>query len=225
MSVYEIEIKSLLGAKEKADELRTKLRKIDPNTKLLTRHSQLNHYFINGDRRKLFNLIAPKLTSLEQEKLRNILEGGTDFSVRTRLTEDKLLFVVKASLNSDSSHNSVSRLEFEVEILLLTQDKLDQLLHDAGFIYQAKWSREREEYACQDVTVCLDKNAGYAYIAEFEKVVQDAKGVEQARRELQAFMKTVGFEELSQERLERMFAYYNTNWQEYYGTEKIFTIH
>ncbi len=37
-------------------------------------------------------------------------------------------------------------------------------------------------------------------------------------------MKEVGVAELPQDRLERMFAYYNLHWPEYYGTENIFTI-
>jgi hypothetical protein len=37
-------------------------------------------------------------------------------------------------------------------------------------------------------------------------------------------MGKIGAEELPQERLERMFTYYNTHWQDYYGTDKIFTI-
>jgi hypothetical protein len=41
---------------------------------------------------------------------------------------------------------------------------------------------------------------------------------------VEALMKECGVEELPQERLERMFAFYNTHWPDYYGTEKIFTI-
>jgi hypothetical protein len=37
-------------------------------------------------------------------------------------------------------------------------------------------------------------------------------------------MKNLGVEELSQERLQRMFDYYNKNWAEYYGTDKTFSI-
>ena len=37
-------------------------------------------------------------------------------------------------------------------------------------------------------------------------------------------MKDFEVEELSQDRLERMFSFYNNNWSDYYGTEKIFNI-
>jgi len=35
-------------------------------------------------------------------------------------------------------------------------------------------------------------------------------------------MAKLGATELTQDRLERMFAYYNANWPAYYGTEKVF---
>jgi hypothetical protein len=37
-------------------------------------------------------------------------------------------------------------------------------------------------------------------------------------------MAELGIEELDAARLERMFAYYNAHWPEYYGTEKVFDI-
>ncbi len=42
---YEIEIKSLLGSKENADNLKTNLKKQFPDTKLIAQGKQLNHYF------------------------------------------------------------------------------------------------------------------------------------------------------------------------------------
>ena len=59
---------------------------------------------------------------------------------------------------------------------------------------------------------------------QFERVVDDSSKVESARSELKAFMEKLGVEELPQERLERMFAFYNAHWPEYYGTDKIFVI-
>lgn len=224
MNVYEVEIKSLLGAPERAEELRRKLKEVDPETKLVSHHKQLNHYFVDGDINKLCELLLPKLSKDDAEKLEALVEKGNDFSIRTRLADQKLLFVVKASADQGSSHNTVSRIEFEVEIADMTLGELDHLIQEAGFSYQAKWSREREEYACKDMNVCLDKNAGYGYLAEFEKVVEDRERAEEARKELHAFMQAIGFEELPQDRLERMFAHYNAHWPEYYGTDRIFVI-
>lgn len=215
----------MLGSKERADELQRKLMKLDPNAKLICKEKQLNHYFIDGDEDKLFSLLAPKLSREEQEKLKKVIDQGTDFSIRTRLIDDKkLLFVIKASLDEGTSHNTVSRLEFETEMKDMTLDKLDQLLLDAGFQYQAKWSREREEYKSKGINVCFDKNAGYGYLAEFEKVVPDEKEASRARKDLKAFMDRLGVEELPQDRLERMFAHYNLHWPGYYGTDNIFVV-
>lgn len=137
--------------------------------------------------------------------------------------DGEVFLVVKASVGDDTSSNGVARIEFE-EKVSLSLDDLDQLLIDAGFRYQAKWSREREEYSCKGIAVCLDRNAGYGWLAEFEKVVQSEGDVEPARQEVRALMDACGSVELQQDRLERMFAFYNAHWGEYYGTDKVFTI-
>lgn len=225
MPQYEIEIKSLLGSKERAEDILSKLKVERPNIKRTERQGQLNHYFIDGDIQKVFDSLSAHLSDEQQKEFKDIVEKGETFSVRTRKVDNNApLFVVKASLDEGSSHNTVSRLEFEAQIQDMTLEELDALLIDAGFSYQAKWSREREEYADEDVTVCIDKNAGYGYLAEFEKVVDDESKCDDARKELVALMEKLNVEELSQDRLERMFSFYNKNWPEYYGTDKIFVI-
>jgi adenylate cyclase class IV len=77
---------------------------------------------------------------------------------------------------------------------------------------------------CKGVAVTLDKNAGYGWLAEFEKMVKDESQLEAARKEVRTLMEQCGVQELQQDRLERMFAFYNAHWGEYYGTEKVFTI-
>lgn len=61
-------------------------------------------------------------------------------------------------------------------------------------------------------------------MAEFEKVVDAAEKVSEAQKDIRALMEKIGVEELSQDRLERMFAYYNEHWEEYYGTDKTFVV-
>lgn len=224
MPSYEVEMKSLLGSPENAGKLRDLIHKKDPQAMLLSHHKQLNHYFEGGNMNRLVELLSTKFGLEQREKLQDIVLRGKDFSIRTRLADEQVLFVIKASLDKGSSHNTVSRLEFETEIAGMTMEELDQLILSAGFSYQAKWSREREAYTCNDITVCLDKNAGYGYLAEFEKVVDSEEKLEATLLELRAFMAELGFEELPQARLERMFAHYNANWPEYYGTDKIFVI-
>lgn len=226
MNHIEVEVKSLLGEKSIADALREKILGVPNEAKLKNQSAQLNHYFMGGDMEKLLASIGERFDSDNKQKLAHILTEGKNHSVRTRSYRDgKALLVVKASIDDTTSSNGLSRIEFEQVVPNMDIDALDQALFDAGFAYQAKWSREREEYVLSDgTTVCLDKNAGYGYLAEFEKMVSNASEAETAKQEIRALMDTLGVAELAQDRLERMFAFYNEHWPEYYGTEKVFTI-
>lgn len=221
---YEIEIKSLLGSKEKATALVVKMHELDAKVELLGESSQLNHYFVDGDIEKIFQNIAPHIEDEKIAAFKKVLYEGTNISVRTRETNGKVLFVVKASIDDTTSANGTARIEFEADLSELSLDALDQLLLDAGCTYQAKWSRDRKEYKFQDITVCIDRNAGYGYLAELEKIVHNGEEAETVKHDLRGLMKALDIEELSQDRLERMFAFYNEHWPEYYGSEKIFTI-
>jgi predicted adenylyl cyclase CyaB len=221
---YEIEIKSLLGTPEAADKLRNDLKKIDPSVTCLSSYTQLNHYFEGGDPQALADKLSPHLAPDDAEQLQKIAQEGKNLSVRAREMNNETRIVMKASIGDDSSSNGVMRMELEAPIKGWTLDQLDNEILSAGYTYQAKWSRAREEYKVKDVSVCLDKNAGYGYLAEFEKVINDAERAEQTKQELAEFMSELGVSELPQDRLERMFSYYNERWPDYYGTEKIFTI-
>lgn len=223
MQSYEVEVKALLGSPQKAQEIRDALKSIDPECKLVDRSAQLNHYFEGGTIEKLAEVMAPHLPSEANAKLADLARRAQKFSVRTRDKDNIVLLVVKASVGDDTSENGISRIEFEQQVPLGILE-LDELVLSAGFTYQAKWSREREEYDAGGVRVCIDKNAGYGYLAEFERVVDDESLLEQARKDIDAFMQRLGVQELPQDRLERMFAFYNANWPKYYGTDKIFTI-
>ena len=234
MHSYEVEIKSLLGSKERADEVRATMRKADPSCILTSRNKQLNHYFeglpaatdtaqAGGDLGKLAEIIAPEFPPGISGRLSDLALRAKDFSVRTRDKDGIVLLVVKASVGDDTSANGIARMEFE-EKVSMTLAELDALLLSAGFKYQAKWSREREEYLCRGVNVTLDKNAGYGWLAEFERVVDDKTQLASAEAQVRTLMQELKVEELPQDRLERMFAFYNTHWPEYYGTEKIFVV-
>jgi adenylate cyclase class IV len=223
MAHYEIEIKSLLGVKENADALLEKMKQLDPDLKVTGTNKQLNHYFIDGDVEQLYSLLTPFFSEQQQNMFREILEKGIDFSIRSRQKDDEVFLVIKAALDGGTSANSVSRLEFE-EPLPVTLPELDAFLEASGFTCQAKWSRERVEYAYRDITVCLDKNAGYGYLAEFETVTKDEASLPAVRAKLVEVMAELGVAELPQDRLARMFAHYNEFWPDYYGTEKVFTI-
>ena len=226
-SKYEIEIKTLLGAKENADALRNKIT--ESGGALVNQNKQLNHYFLLQNADALKNKFSSEFADDDAEAFDKILTEGKNFSVRTREVSgadgalSKVLLVIKASIGDDSSSNGVSRMEFERE-MKMSLDELDQMLLSAGLTYQSKWSREREEYTMNDTFVCIDKNAGYGYLAEFEKITEDQTKVPEIKTNLLATMSQFGVVELPQDRLERMFTYYNQNWPEYYGTDKVFTI-
>jgi len=249
---YEIEIKSLLGSKEKADELTAKMRAKDPNLKILASHKQLNHYFVGGSLNSLYNKVQSLLDDSSRIKLKDLSERAIDFSVRTREADSKVILVVKASVDDTTSENGTARLEWESvlfpspihgeglrEGLIKSMDELDELVLSSGFAYQAKWSRERSAYdyniglpSSKDgegsgerlMTVAIDKNAGYGYLAEFEMIVDDKSKAEDVKSLIRAVMGDLGVDELPQDRLQRMFDFYNKNWQDYYGTDKVFTI-
>lgn len=221
--MYEVEIKSLLGGKENAEALLEKL-KADPSFKSHGEHKQLNHYFIDGDISKAAASIKPHIK--DQSRIAELDELASkikDYSMRTRWADGKVIFVIKGSVDDTTASNGTARREFEAEVDCKLEE-LDQMILDAGFQYQSKWSRERQEYDYKGLNVTIDRNAGYGYLAEFEKVVEDPNIVDQVKDNIRNIMGEIGVAELQQDRLARMFDYYNANWQDYYGTEKVFNI-
>ena len=223
MAQFEIEIKSLLGDKSAADALAAKLCAADLACTCVAKSKQLNHYFDGGNIDALYQKVEHLFNVANQEKLQHLIEKGASFSVRTRQKDEAVLLVVKASVDAGTSANTVSRLEFE-EPVEISLDSLDRLVEGAGYHYQAKWSRAREEYAYKGLTVCIDKNAGYGYLAEFEKMTDDEHTLADVRAEIESIMAELGVEELPQDRLARMFDFYNHHWSDYYGTEKTFVV-
>jgi predicted adenylyl cyclase CyaB len=220
---YEVEVKSLLGTPARAQSVRKAIKKMDPKIKLLSKNKQLNHYFVGGDLKKLARAAADELPAEAANHLQDIAKKADEVSVRTRDKDGDVLLVIKASVDSTSSSNGIARLEFE-EPVNLSLEELDELVLKAGFKYQAKWSREREEYRLKGTNITLDRNAGYGWLAEFERIVNAKSAIEKARKDIDTLMHELGVEELPQERLARMFDFYNKNWTDYYGTDKIFTV-
>lgn len=223
MAHFEVEVKSLLGSHEAAAATLARMQAYDPECTSVSENKQLNHYFDGGDIQQLFEATKSLFSDALLEKFTKVVEQGSDFSVRTRQKDGEVLLVVKASVDEGTSANTVSRLEFE-ESVDISLDALDTLVQSAGYHYQAKWSRERTEYVYKGLNVCFDKNAGYGYLAEFEKIVPDAESLADARAEIDSVMAELEVEELPQDRLARMFAFYNERWPEYYGTDKTFSI-
>jgi len=180
--------------------------------------------FVGGNLKLLHDAVKSHLDSNQTVRLDDITARAKDFSARTRLADNDVILVIKASVDDTSSANGTARLEFEVKLPKLSLDQLDDILLKSGFLYQAKWSRERREFKYKGMHVCIDKNAGYGFLAEFEIQVEDQKHIQDAKDKLRSAMAELGVSELPQDRLERMFAFYNKNWREYYGTEKTFNV-
>jgi adenylate cyclase class IV len=212
--MIEIEVKTLLGEKENADKLREKLGEVKAKSR------QKNHYFILNSKEK-FSQNMKEL--IKNKELFDKVVSGEDISIRTRETENEVIFVIKSAIDDTTSSNGISRMEFE-EVVPMTLAELDQKIINSGCEYQAKWSREREEFLKDNVTITIDKNAGYGYLAEFEIVANEENQVEEAKNKIYSLMKSFNLEELDKDRLSRMFEYYNNNWRDYYGTEKTFVI-
>ena len=246
---YEIEIKSLLGGKDKADELWRKMKAADPHFQEIGSHKQLNHYFVptpsgsgrvDGDLHQLYENVKDLIEPDKKDRLMELADKAKDFSVRTRWADGKVILVLKASVDDTTSSNGTARLEWESKVSK-TIEELDEIILKSGFHYQAKWSRERQEFKYHpsadvvqatglphlknaDVNVSIDKNAGYGYLSEFEMVIGDQSKVDETKALIRQMMKELGVDELPQDRLARMFDFYNKNWEKYYGTDNIFTI-
>lgn len=221
MHNYEIEIKSLLGSKDKADDLVNRMKEKDPNLKILGSHKQLNHYFAGGNLKSLYDKVQNLLDDASRSKLKDLAKkakaesrtgaqatGTGNFSVRTRDADGKVILVVKATVDDTTSSNGTARLEWE------TTPHFPSPLRGEG-------GGEGEHLK---INVAVDKNAGYGYLAEFEMVVDDKDKADDAKNLIRTVMGALEIDELPQDRLERMFDFYNKNWQDYYGTEKTFTI-
>ncbi len=225
MHNYEIEIKVLLGTAEQKDTFMEKVGSSFPHISHSYTESQRNHYFEWGSLEGLISVLGSRVSESEWVKLENIRNIAKSFSVRTRGTPTQTIIVVKATVNDETSSNGTARIEWEVDLAPMTLEEMDHLLLEAGFSYQAKWSRAREWFNLNENTVlCLDKNAGYGYLAEFERVITDESKINETREELIALIESLGYHELDQVRLSRMFDFYNKNWRDYYGTEKVFEI-
>ena len=220
---YEIEIKALLGSKQAADNLIKKVYQQDSSAKLVSAQTQLNHYFKGGDLSRLAGSMKDDLASEQLKSLELIATRANHINVRSRQKNDQVLLVVKGSLDDVSAAHSHQRMELEAEVGL-TIDELDQKIISSGWQLEAKWQAERKIYSALGLNIDSFFTPGYGYLVEFEKVVTDDIKRDEAHQKVANVMGSLGVSELPNDRLERMFAYYNQHWQEYYGTDKVFVI-
>ncbi len=224
MNQIEIEVKVLLQSEANAEKFMSTLRS-RWEVKMIGKNSQLNHYFNGGDFSQMVEQFREVLSEGDLAKLEHIIQIGKSFSVRTRQADERVIFVIKASIDETNSINGTWRIEFEADVSMSIDD-LDARLLASGCTYASKWSRYREEYSYKDYTICLDKNSGYGYLVEFERVVSDSSELDTIKAEIRSEIESLGFEELSQDRVNRMYEFYCQHWPEYYGASefKYFTV-
>ncbi len=225
MHNYEVEIKVLLSSKENKDKFKEKLKHKLIDLKFLWKNSQLNHYFIGWDFDKLKDNIIEKLPKEKQKTLKDILSLNWEHSFRTRYEKWNSILVIKLAVDDTTSSNWIARLEWEHIFKNMKIDDLDKVLLDSDFEYQAKWSREREEYKSKNwINITIDKNAWYWYLSEFEMVVSSREEAEKAEESIRKLLDELELAELNQDKLAKMFDYYNENWKNYYWTDKYFIL-
>jgi len=169
------------------------------------------------------NIVRSYFTQDAINLLQEVARQATSISVRSRQKNGVTILVVKGSLDAVSAVHSHRRMEFEEEVGM-TIESLDKLILTAGYRYEAKWSAQRNLYSWNDLTIDMFFTPGYGFMVEFEKVITDSDAIEPTRQYIFDIMSELGIQEIEADRLERMFAYYNAHWQEYYGTKKVFTL-
>lgn len=220
----EVEVKVLLRKSTEVVKLKKQFKQLDKNSRQFAKSSQLNHYFLAGNCNKLIKKLKYYMSAAELLELDAMLKDPINLSIRTRKLNEVYIIVIKKTVDTTNSVHGTARSELEYRINVNSIDELDKLLLECDFKYQAKWSRDREEYKFQDYNVSIDRNAGYGYIVEFEKIVESISEVENTKGNIRQILNKLGLKELPQQRLDRMFEYYNNHWQEYYGTAKVFII-
>lgn len=222
---FEVEAKTLLGEEAHARAFEARLREADPELQEIARSSQLNHYFqANHQGRHLFHQVVDLIAPEDQGALSEMLTMYSEFSLRTRKENNVISLVIKAAKTGEDKDHALARAEGQYVVATNDLLELDNAILSAGYTYLSKWSRDRVEYRYKNYTVTIDKNAGYGYLAEIEKVVANEAEAESAKAAILQELAHLGYEELPQDRLGRMFAFYNEHWPEYYQTDKTFNV-
>lgn len=231
---YEIELKVLLGNLFPPGTFIKALAKDFKSVVERWEEIHRNHYFEIPHRAQIIPAFEERLPIDHEDKIRIAnFRNGKDIVIRTREVTvsdtKKVLLVMKATTDEGSSQNGTSRKELEIEVPMTIEDLDTTLIACAEIRPQAKWSRTRKTFEVVDkdgfyFTVCLDKNAGYWYLVEFEVVVTNESVIESTKKKLQDCIKHMWLSELPADQLHRMFEFYNKNWETFYQTENYFYI-
>jgi len=218
--IMEVEVKALIEDQDMVPEIRRKIS--DLGGKYVDSQTQKNFYYHRPDKDSLLKL-SQRFQQVNE--ISDVLEKAQSISLRLRKIDDnECLLVAKIALDEDGAANGVSRIEVEKNLEFESIEELDEIFQDLGLSVQSKWSRKRDTYKLRGATVTIDYNAGYGYVCEVEKVVSADLDQEKIENELRTILHDLGLEEIDGERLNRMFHHYNQNWEDYYGSERVFRI-
>jgi len=220
----EVEIKALLT--EDLSSFRRKAEKA--GFQYQREEAQLNHYFRVTEEFELatfvdeYNLSSDVLKAKSVAiRTREISSPNLNSVTGDSLFNTKTLLVVKYVLDGEDVQNGKDRYEIEIDC---TENitHVDSALIKYGLEYRSLWSRERLTYFHpeKEITLCLDKNAGYGYLVELERMVSEEKR-EDSFKELCDTLEFLGLDMLESNLLETMFKYYETHYEDYYGTEHL----
>lgn len=160
---------------------------------------QMNHYF---DSR------AGSLRTRYERKISSTREGVP-----------RVYLVAK----SGELHGSV-RKEYELSVDS-TLEQLDELLITAGNNLKSRWYRRRETLGKDGISICLDRNDGYGFVVEIEKMSYTDDGADESVLMIRTLADSLGLEEISKATLDKMYKHYTDNWSDYYRKGKTFNHH
>ena len=231
---YEIELKVLLWNSFPPNTFIKALSKDFKSVVERGEETQRNHYFEIPHRSQIIPAFEERLPIDHEDKIKIAeFRNGNDIVIRTREINTNwtqhVLLVMKSTVDWGTSQNWTTRKELEIVVNLHIDLLDDILIAQAWLVRQAKWSRTRKTFDVVDAdwfyfTVCLDKNAWYWYIAEFEVVVTNPSVIESTKKKLQDCIAHMWLQELPGDQLHRMFEFYNKNWEAFYQTENYFFI-
>lgn len=220
MNKSEVKLKSLLNECQ-ALTLLQKFLTVGTGCNLWER--QLNHDFY-ADIRHLDRLAESPILQKVKIDL-GTLQLTEPPSVRSeQINDGRATLIIKASL-AGSSENGSSRLDLEAPTSMGIEE-LDAALEECGIEVRCKWSRIRHIFYFVDggISVFLDKNAGYGWILEADKIAHESE-IDATKSELAQFLAKHNCHQLESDRLDRMRQFYERNWQTFYKTDNHFVIY
>lgn len=231
---YEVELKVLLWTAFPPEIFIKALSNDFKSVREKAEETHRNHYFEVPHRCKIMPAFEERLPIDHEDKIRIAeFRNWNDIVVRSREVTTvhwtQVLLVMKSTVDWGTSQNGTIRKELEIPTPMSIDDLDAILTAQAEIRPQAKWSRVRKTFDVVDkdgfyFTVCLDKNAGYGYIVEFEVVVNNPSVIESTKLKLKNCINIMWLQELPEDQLHRMFEFYTKNWESFYQTENYFFI-